>query len=371
MGSVWKEKDGAWKARWKDHTGRYRSKRFKAKKAARHALHRFEIERDEIIAGMRKPPQEQLTFNQLCDHWEKFKVPQKRSGKDDLSIIRRYLRPTFDACTLENLTVAQIDEFAAELDLSPKSIHNILTLLISMLREAKRRKWLVEVPEIQKPSLADNSLDFRYLETPEIVRRFLLAAKMESMDVYALYAGAIFTGMRAGELAGLRRDCVDLQKRLITVRYSFNGPTKANYIRKVPILDDLLPILREWLLQNPLEIVFPNQAGNMHQPAARVFQETLHKVLERAELPRRPDATGKMRPYVTFHGLRHTWASHWMMNGGSLFKLQQIGGWRSPQLVQRYAHLSPESYSEDYDRLSGLVPGDGAKVLELHAGKEK
>lgn len=371
MGSVWQEKDGAWKARWKDHTGRYRSKRFKSKKIAQHALHRKEIECDEIRAGMRKAPRDQLTFNQLCDHWAKFKVPQKRSGKDDLSIIRRYLRPTFGDFPLEEISAALADEFASELGLSPKSAHNILTLFISMLREAKRRKWLAEVPEIQKPSLADNSLDFRYLETPEIVKRFLLAAKEEREDIYALYATAVFTGMRAGELAGLRRDGVDLSKRLITVRFSFNGPTKANYIRKVPILDELLPILREWLIRNPLEFVFPNQVGNMHQPAARVFQETLHKVLERAELHPRPDATGKMRPYVTFHGLRHTFASHWMMNGGSLFKLQQIGGWRSPQLVQRYAHLSPESYAEDYGRLSGLVPGDGAEVIELRAGTEK
>jgi hypothetical protein len=67
--------------------------------------------------------------------------------------------------------------------------------------------------------------------------------------VFALYATAVFTGMRAGELGGLRWDDVDFDKRLVTVQRSFDGPIKAGDIRYVPILDALLPVLRAWRLR--------------------------------------------------------------------------------------------------------------------------
>ena len=37
-----------------------------------------------------------------------------------------------------------------------------------------------------------------------------------------------------------------------------------------------------------------------------------------------------------------------MMNGGDIFKLQKIGGWKSAELVQRYAHLSPNAFDDLY-----------------------
>ena len=42
--------------------------------------------------------------------------------------------------------------------------------------------------------------------------------------------------------------------------------------------------------------------------------------------------------------LRHTFASHWVMKSGDLFKLQKILGHADQQMVQRYAHLAPEAF---------------------------
>ena len=47
-------------------------------------------------------------------------------------------------------------------------------------------------------------------------------------------------------------------------------------------------------------------------------------------------------PGFRFHDLRHTWASWHAMAGTPLSVLQELGGWHSPQMVQRYAHLAPE-----------------------------
>ena len=50
----------------------------------------------------------------------------------------------------------------------------------------------------------------------------------------------------------------------------------------------------------------------------------------------------KIDKIFRFHDLRHTFASHFMMNGGNIYDLQKILGHTSLEMTQRYAHLAPE-----------------------------
>lgn len=52
-----------------------------------------------------------------------------------------------------------------------------------------------------------------------------------------------------------------------------------------------------------------------------------------------------------FHDLRHTWASWHVMNGTSLQELMELGGWKSYEMVLRYAHLAPEHLAEAAARI--------------------
>lgn len=53
-----------------------------------------------------------------------------------------------------------------------------------------------------------------------------------------------------------------------------------------------------------------------------------------------------------FHDLRHTWASPWhVMNGTSLQELMELGGWKSYEMVLRYAHLAPEQLASAAARI--------------------
>jgi integrase len=182
--------------------------------------------------------------------------------------------------------------------------------------------------------------------------------------VFALYATAVYTGLRAGELAALLWDVIDLERRLITVQRSFDGPTKSGDVRYVPVLDALLPVLRAWHLRNPLDVVFPSQSGTAQGASARVFQEVFRRVLDRAGFAK-VFRRGKPRGCIVFHDLRHTFASNWVMNGGDLFKLQKILGHGTVQMTQRYAHLQPAAFREDYARLGNGVATTDAEVLSL------
>jgi integrase len=339
-----------WRIRWMDEKGDRHSEVFKEKRDALFRLSQHQVEVAEVKRGLRPAAPSDRTFGELCDYWIERRASHKRSGDDDASIIRR-LRAMFGKLLVREVGVEQADQYTAERDdLCDKTLLNHLTLLVSMLRLAHDLGWILRVPRIKKPRVPLFTRDYRYLRTEEEIAQFLQAARGEGGVVFAMYATAVYTGLRAGELAGLRRDDVDLVRRIITVQRSFDGPTKSGDIRYVPILDPLLPVLREWLLQNPCDVVFPNQAGHMHGRSAYIFQEIFHRVLQHAGFPK--IKTGDHEDwYIRFHDLRHTFASHWVAKSGDLFKLQRVLGHKTITMTQRYAHLAPEAFAGDYARL--------------------
>ncbi len=56
-----------------------------------------------------------------------------------------------------------------------------------------------------------------------------------------------------------------------------------------------------------------------------------------------------------FHDLRHTWASWHVMNGTSLQELMELGGWKSYEMVLRYAHLAPEQLASAAARIEQRI----------------
>jgi integrase len=359
-----------WRIRWLDEYGTRQSAVLVDYKRAQTELRLRQVEVDEIKCGVRNGSPPEKTLDDLCDYWLEKRAPRKRSHHDDQSIIRRHLRPAFGAMKLRDVGVEEVDSYVNEKiddeNLSEKTVANHVTLLSTMLRLATtfRVPWLLNVPKFHKPKVALFSRDYQWLRNDDEVRRFLHAARSEDEHVFIFYALAVYTGLRAGEIAALEWPDIDLERRIITVHRSFNGPTKSDRVRYVPILDPLLPLLRQWRLRHPGRLVFTNMGGRMFAPSARIFQEVLHRVLAAAQFPK-VERNGKERPYVRFHDLRHTFASLWVMKGGDLFKLQKILGHQSVQMTMRYAHLAPDAFKDDYGRLGPDIPTAEAGVVDL------
>ena len=358
-----------WRVRWLDATGRRKSRMFKKYDDAERFLRQQQVSAERVRAGLEAPLPDPRSFDDLCDYWLKHETPRKRSPKDDNSIINAHLKPFFGHIELTLLGTQHVDAYRRRCrkmkktgrmkndGLSDKTVHNHLTLLVALLNKAVELGWLRETPRVRKPKLVQN--DYRWLQTTKEITALLEAAQKEVPGVMELYAAAVYTGMRAGELLGLRWEDVDFERRLITVRRSYGKPTKTGAIRHVPILTPLEPVLKEWRLRNPLEWVFPGQTGTRQGPSARVLQEFLHRC-------RRVAKFKKPHQQITFHDLRHTFASHWVMKGGDLYRLQKILGHKSPQMTMRYAHLAPEAFKEDWGLLDDAVPGEKAgEVVEL------
>lgn len=377
-----------WRIRPVDENGKRLSLTFDTFKEAKEQLHFYECQRAEAIqtqapnAGpsvdsieeikelLGAPKYPDKTFRELCDMWpERNRAIRKRTARDDQSIIRAHLLPAFGNLLIRNISIEKINQFKGARDhLSPKTLNNHITLLISMLRYAAELGWGIgKCPRIKKPKIVLVDKDFRYLKSEKEVADFLISAKQEPHEMpYYLFATAIYTGLRQGEIAALTRSDIDFRKNLITVSKSFDGPTKNGETRHVPIPVILRPLLKQWILLNPTKTVFTNAYGNPLKPNQRVFQEVLHGVLDRAGFPKTRLKNGKVKRYIVFHDLRHTFASHWVMNGGDIYKLNKILGHKSLEMTMRYAHLAPAAFEKEADIFGDALAGfDDGRVLQM------
>jgi integrase len=359
-----------WKIRWFDEFGKRHYETYDAREMAEVMLQRHHLHVKEVQLALRTGYCPSKTFRELAEFWLTTYAPNKRSFKDDESIIKQHLLPVFGPMPLKTIRQQHVEAFRlARGHLSPKTVLNHVILLKTMLNRAADMGWLEAPPRIKAPRVPTDTQDFSYLRTEGEIRRLLMAAKTEGLDAFMLYKTAIFSGLRAGELAGLLWTDVDFANRIITVQRSYDGPTKNARIRRVPIFDAILPDLQEWALLRPSNVyVFPNRHGGMLGPSARIFQEIFHRVLKRAEFPMVLRGRREAH-YVRFHDLRHTFASHFVMNGGNMFTLQKILGHQSIDMTMRYSHLAPQAFTKEYGRFGGHDDLEEGTVHKLERDK--
>lgn len=349
-GNIRRRESGNYQVNWLDASNKRRFRTFRTKKAAEQFLRAEQAEVDAIRAGLTAGIVTTKRWEDLVELWSRKKA-HKRSLRDDQGRIRCHLTPELEGRLLVEIGPAVVTRLEEALrrkvsggELAQSTARKVLILFGAMMKVAVREHWLGHAPVLELPP--EGERDFQWIRTAHEMRRLIEAARGEDYPgLPEFYATALYTGLRAGELCGLRWPDVDLTGALITVQRSFQNPTKNNRVRRVPISTPLEAMLRAYQ-GNCLstEIVFPNLRGNPHQPSARVMDEVFKRCLERAEVPR-----------MTFHALRHTYASHFVLNGGDIYRLQRILGHSSVKVTQRYAHLAPDALRADRDRLPNLL----------------
>ncbi len=241
-----------------------------------------------------------------------------------------------------------VDEKPSRL-LSAKTINNVLTVLRRMLVVARKRGYLESVPDVEW--LKNERPDFDFLDFDE-AERLVKAADGEWRTMILV---ALRTGMRHGELIGLRWQDVDLVAGRITVRqnivWGHVGTPKSGKPREIPLGDEVKAALKAHRhLRGPL--VFCDLAG-------RVLTEgetrgPLWRACKRAGL----------RP-ITWHVARHTFASHLVMRGGTMRAVQELLGHSTILMTMRYAHLGPEVARDTVRLLDGVGQSLGRAATKL------
>lgn len=181
----------------------------------------------------------------------------------------------------------------------------------------------------------------------EQLQFFLQKAHEQNHPWYEIWAAAVYTGMRNGELFALKWPSVDLEKRLILVDSSYNKrqnifkSTKSGRFRSVPINDSLFEILVKLKNSSQSEFVFPRIPRWEIGHQAKVIQEFCSEI---------------GLPQVTFHTLRACFATHLLSKGASLGQVMKCAGWAELKTVQRYNRLAGVNERGATDILNGLAP---------------
>jgi site-specific recombinase XerD len=155
---------------------------------------------------------------------------------------------------------------------------------------------------------------------------------------------SIHTGLRWSEQIGLAWRDADLLARVITVRQSKNGTGRQIPMNAVvrSVLIDLASRRRR--PNDPEEPVF--------QGAYRTVAGAFSPAVSRAQKALRSAGKDASRlDGFTWHANRHTFASRLVMAGVDLRTVQELGGWRTLSMVQRYAHLAPGHLQAAVERL--------------------
>lgn len=370
---------GQWLVSFKAPGGKYRRQVGGAsKKEAESTLRAIltDIERgvwvDPRAAKREAEASEYRTLGDICDAFAKSYASRSEGARKNLAHARRHLEGAKGAAPLLPLSTPLAELTAAKLrrvrdGIDAKALStatkNIMLTYVKMIF-----RWAYKHPSIPLSENLAEGLE-RYRErgtrggdgmTRTITRDEVFSpSEAASMVEYAfahfeevtahMIQTAFLTGLRKGELAGLKWCDVDLEKRVVLVCRNYSRPgTKSGESRTVPLPAELVQALRKWKAASPYsketEPVF-SDADGAHRKESYNWSDMVREAARGAGCAREG-----MRRWG--HMTRHTYATAWLLAGGSDTLLARWLGHRDTALIHRvYSHFCDFDYVAAMDRV--------------------
>lgn len=291
------------------------------------------------------------TLAELVDRYIKDILPSKSDKLRSNQITQlNWFKDEIGAFTLADINPAVItqcrDKLLTEIGQrgkvrTPASVVRYMSALSHAFTIAVNEwQWLEDSPmrKVKKPKESRGRV--RFLDDEE--RAKLLQACKESSNewLYMCVILALSTGMRQGELMGLKWSDVNLKDRYIILHETKNGER-----RRVPLTGHGLELLQEHSKVRRLDtpLLFP---GKTHKDKPIDLRKPFETALKRAEITD-----------FHWHDLRHCTASYLAMNGASLAEIAEVLGHKTLQMVKRYAHLSDGHVSSVVESMNKKIFG--------------
>ena len=343
-------KRNGWRALWRDHEGRQRSKSFDRKLDAERHLSTVEA---DLLRGIYVDPRAgQITLSEYAERWMAVQVWRQSTRELAESHLSNHIGPGLGSRKLVAITRTDVQGFVAALEakgLSPRTVEGIYRRLVSMIEGAVHDRLIVQSPavKIRLPKVNHTvASQVVALDVDDVHRIAEAAPPWLTAFVWTIATA----GLRPGEAAGLTVERVDFMRRSISVDRQLTtlskgvpqlGPPKtASSVRTIPVADSLIAELNRHMIEHkPVEIedgaslLFSNRDG---RPLRRnTLGDAWDRLRKKLDLP--AEARG-------WHSLRHTYASWLIEDGLSVRTVQaRLGHASATETLEVYSHLWPDS----------------------------
>ena len=237
-----------------------------------------------------------------------------------------------------------------------KHVKNTVNVVFRWGIEEKLIRGVASTPVEGVKVVLDKAEGVPDIFTIEEIRTLLREARRIEHPWYPIWAMALLTGMRNGELHALLWSDVDLENRKITVSKSYNTrlklvkSTKAGYWRTVPISDELLALLKELKVKaNDRSQVLPRSSDWNSGDQASILKTFCVGI--------------GIRP-IKFHALRACFATQLLAHDVAPAQVMKICGWKELKTMQYYIRLAGVDERGATQALR-FLPSDAALMGEV------
>ena len=320
-----------WRVRWQEGE-KTRSRTFESKNDA--AL--FEAQLKSGVKRVATLEEEATTFAQFAERWFRDYAQVEKSEttwQNDLTAIRIHLNPVLGELKLHQIRKANGFELRSSLkskSLTPKTINNVFGLAKKMLSFAVDIELIKENPFSLIKPLKTPEPKFSFWTSADS-EKFLERCRTHNPEFHTLVLVALRCGLRLGELGALTRKDLDFDRNLIQVGATYSRTLKKHLDRTKNYEVEFVPMtpqVREALLTKKLM-----------KPDQLIFETQLCK---QARIRLRRYAAKFQVPVITFHDLRHSFASQLAIEGVDRYRIQKLLRHKSPDMTERYSHLRPD-----------------------------
>jgi integrase len=265
---------------------------------------------------------EKTTLSEALDRYEREISSQKKGHRREKTRIKHWKNHSLGKRFLDAIRGSDIASYRDERlkgGFAPNTVRLELAVL-SHLFEIARKEWGMEslrnpVKAVRLPSLPEGR--DRRLKPGELEK--LLEITSEEMGQVIRFA--LESGMRRGEITGMKWEQVDLQKKTVILPETKNGQKRI-----VPLSPEAVRILSS--LPRRID-------GNVWYLAADAVSQAFAQACHKA------DISG-----LRFHDLRHEATSRFFENGFNVMEVAAITGHKTLQMLKRYTHLKAEDLAK-------------------------
>lgn len=356
MGKVAKRR-GRYVLDYYDHLGRRRRKSMPAGTKKAEAEEELRSIQDRLAKGYYRPDREIPRFEDLAAVWSEFKKNNVRRSTWDTydGHVRNHFED-INPMKVNRVTVAVVERFIAgklRQKVSPATLKKILITFNQIMQYAVRHRYIDHNPvrDAERPR-AQASAQKAAMHVLDRAQVAALVNAVENPKYKVMFALAVLSGLRQGELIGLRWPDVKWESSQIHIQRSYNHnawnpPKSESSNRLVDIGPGAAAMLWEWSTVCPksdLSLIFPSKSGKpLHY--SNVVRRFFQPALKKAGLPR-----------IRFHDLRHTYASLLIDQGENIKYIQNQMGHSKPDVTLNvYAHLLTPSNPESAAKLEDSI----------------